>query len=227
MNGSEKTITLNDKKADTLAVLLFFITFLPLGILNLVDENSPILTTGSVWYDGILAVGIFLVGMVLHEGLHAVTAIGIGKVPVKDVTFGVDWKNGTLYVHCRKPMKRNAFLVGLATPVLLTGVLPVLLTFFLGGIILLFPCCLLFCGCTYDVVLFARMVKTDKKAYILDNPKALSYRECDENTKEEAFPSDDTKISKKSLLLKSFGILLFIGIFFAVLYGIAKWMVYV
>ena len=233
MTEKRRVVPFNQKKTDNLAVILFFVTFIVFGIINLVDKRTPLLTTGSVWYDSLAAVGLFIVGMFVHEGLHALAGIVFGKVGVSAVRFGFDLKNGNLYTHFASPMPATGYAATLIAPFVITALAPV--TAF-GGPILLAPCCLLLAACAGDLVMFVSVMKGDRKALIQDHPEALAYylvypngnepegfSERTEEEEKEALKDSvvtyrDEKARKKNMLFKCLGILLFIALYVLAMY---------
>ncbi len=228
------------KKTDNLAVILFFATFLAFGIINLVDKRTPLLSTGSVWFDSLIAFGMFIVGMFLHEGIHALVGIVLGKIGIKGVKFGFDIAAGNLYTHFIEPISARAYSVALIMPAILTGLVPIALTTAFAGPILVAPACLLLAGCAGDIVMFFSTLKCPKNALIADHPTALAYYLCyPENALPEDFieateeeekealknsigqPFYSEKAKKKSVLLKCLGILAFIALYVLMMYLIS------
>lgn len=85
--------------------------------------NNPRPTAGSlVWFFVLL-----LLGIVVHELLHAVGFVWAGKVPRTAVKFGFNWKALAPYAHSRQPMTASAYRISVALPGLLLGLVPGLL----------------------------------------------------------------------------------------------------
>lgn len=240
MNYKKRVVPFNMKKTDNLAVILFFVTFIGLGIINLVDKRTPLLSTGSVWWDSLITLGIFIVGMFMHEGIHALSGILFGKLKPFQVKFGFDLRNGNLYTHFTEPMTKTAYMLTLILPCLVTAVVPMAVITALGGPILLGSACLLFAGCAGDIVMFFALTKCDKKALISDHPTALAYyvvypenalpegfTETTEEDEQEALrqsigqPYYSEKERKKSILLKCLGILIFLALYVLAMYLIS------
>ena len=71
-----------------------------------------------------VALGVFAVGIVLHELIHGLTWTYFGKKPRNAITYGFKLKTLTPYAHCVEPMDVRAYRLGAAMPGLLLGVLP-------------------------------------------------------------------------------------------------------
>ena len=67
---------------------------------------------------------VLIIGAVMHEVLHALSFIIIGKVPVKNVKLGFQWKSLTPYAHCKIPVKASLYRISLLIPVLVMGIIP-------------------------------------------------------------------------------------------------------
>lgn len=240
MDQKKKVVPFSIKKADNLAVILFFATFIPFGIINIIDKRTPLLATGSVWWDSLVTLAVYVAGMAMHEGLHALTALAVGKVKPSDVKFGLDLKNGNLYTHFKTPMKARAYAGALIVPCIVTGLAPMALITAWGAPILLGSACLLFAGCAGDILMFVALLKEDKNILVADHPYALAYyvvypensfpEDFVELTEEEeraalkdsvVQKSGDDKAIKRSLLLKCFGILVFIALYVLAMYLIS------
>jgi hypothetical protein len=80
-----------------------------------------------------LIVILLLVGIVVHEVLHAVGWHLFGQVPRHAIKFGFKWKVLTPYAHSRAPMPVNGYRWGTILPGLLLGILPSLLATAVGN----------------------------------------------------------------------------------------------
>ena len=173
--GKRRLVAIDTKKTDVVAIILFFATFVSCALINLFDKRTPVLTTGSVWFDSLIAFGSFVVGLALHEVLHALTGVLLGKIGWKDVSFGLDIKSGNLYTHFRKPMKVGAYKAALILPVMITGVVPLVFATAFGGIILLAPFCILTGGGAGDLMTAFALAKYKGETMIGDHPTALAF----------------------------------------------------
>ena len=67
---------------------------------------------------------VLIIGAVLHEVLHALSFLIIGKVPAENVKLGFQWKSLTPYAHCKIPVKASLYRISLLMPALLMGIIP-------------------------------------------------------------------------------------------------------
>ena len=236
MEYKKKLIAFNIKKTDNLAVVLFFVSFAVFGAINFFDKRTPILTTGSVWFVSLLAFGIFVVGMLAHEGIHALSGMIFGKLKPSQVKFGFDIRGPNLYTHFASPMPIKGYIPTLILPCVITALIPIVLLTAFGGIIPLGAVCLLFAGCAGDIMMFFSAAKQDKNALVSDHPTALAYylvypenavpEGFSETTEEEetallakaqnkAFESEKAK--KRIVMYKYFGILVYLALYVIVM----------
>ena len=73
-----------------------------------------------------------LVFLVLHELTHAITWKLTSKLPWNAFSFGIQWKTVTPYCHSNKPMSVVAYRIGAFMPLIVTGLLPWLVSL-IGG----------------------------------------------------------------------------------------------
>ena len=87
----------------------------------------------------LLALGVFAVGIVLHELIHGVSWTIFGKKPRGAIKYGFQVKTLTPYAHCTEPMDVWPYRLGAVLPGLLLGVLPWLASIATGnGAVFLF-----------------------------------------------------------------------------------------
>ncbi len=71
----------------------------------------------------LLLLGVYLVAIVVHELLHILPMFAAGIRP-SDLSFGVRWREGVVFVHGGKPVSARAYRIILCTPGIIMGVLP-------------------------------------------------------------------------------------------------------
>lgn len=76
---------------------------------------------------------IAFAGIVLHEIIHGITWMFFGKKPLSTITFGFQWKTLTPYAHLKEPVHVNAYRIGTLMPGLIVGLLPFVLSLWLGN----------------------------------------------------------------------------------------------
>lgn len=113
---------------------------------------------------------VFGLGVLIHEGLHALGWKVFGQVPWSAIKFGFMWKALMPYAHCQVPLRAAAYRWGGALPGLLTGLLPAALGLAFGsGVLLVFGLVFLTAAAGDALVLWAlRGVPAD--ARVIDHP---------------------------------------------------------
>jgi hypothetical protein len=75
---------------------------------------------------------ILILGIPFHELLHALGWSVFGRIPIKEVKFGVLWKALTPYAHLKNPIEASAYRAGTITPLLVMGLFPYVLGLLVG-----------------------------------------------------------------------------------------------
>ncbi|MGM9929266.1 MAG: DUF3267 domain-containing protein [Bacillus sp. (in: firmicutes)] len=74
-----------------------------------------------------------LVGLVIHEFVHALGFVYVGKAKWSDIKFGIIWKYLAPYAHCKIPITIGAYRVALLLPVIVTGIVPLIIGLAIGS----------------------------------------------------------------------------------------------
>lgn len=73
--------------------------------------------------DGVLFVGLFVAGVVVHEGIHGL-GYRWGGAAWSEIEFGVNWSGLAPYAHCAAPLRCGAYRWAIALPGLVLGIAP-------------------------------------------------------------------------------------------------------
>ena len=87
----------------------------------------------SFFANPFMLIAAFVVGIVLHELIHAVTWMIIGRKSWRAIRFGILWRSLSPYAHCTEPLEVNAYRLGGMMPALLLGILPSLIAVVVGS----------------------------------------------------------------------------------------------
>ncbi len=74
----------------------------------------------------------FILGTIIHEGLHGAGWKYAAKLRWSDFTYGVQWSTLTPYAHSKKPMQKSAYVVGSLLPAIVLGFVPYLIALIIG-----------------------------------------------------------------------------------------------
>ena len=78
-----------------------------------------------------------LIGVVIHELIHGLTALWYAKVKWEDIKFGLDAKTFTPYFHSKAPISAKKYRVVAVMPLVVMGLVPYFLALATGGLWLL------------------------------------------------------------------------------------------
>ncbi|MFD1145271.1 DUF3267 domain-containing protein [Larkinella insperata] len=84
-----------------------------------------------------LLIAGFLVGSVIHELIHGLTAFWYGRLNWSDIRFGVQWKSLTPYCHPIRALPAKTYRVVVAMPLIVLGLIPYAVALLSGSVILL------------------------------------------------------------------------------------------
>ncbi|WP_103029904.1 DUF3267 domain-containing protein [Salinibacter altiplanensis] len=73
--------------------------------------------------DGLFFGGLFIAGVVVHEGIHGF-GYRWGGAAWSEIEFGVNWEGLAPYAHCAAPLRCGAYRRAIALPGLVLGALP-------------------------------------------------------------------------------------------------------
>ncbi|PAF23168.1 hypothetical protein CHH49_01005 [Terribacillus saccharophilus] len=118
---------------------------------------------------------LMLIGIVLHELLHGIGFIVFGRVRYSQVKYGFSWKDGAAYAHCMEPIKVSAYRVSLLLPVIVTGLLPLLISYIVGNGVLLAVSVILTAGGIGDWLIFRSLRKYKASQFVKDHPTKVGY----------------------------------------------------
>lgn len=118
---------------------LFFIfpivlTFGALYLFLWTDSISKEALKAAFFLKPFVLATLVLAGVVMHELLHASTALFFCKKGIKSIRFGIHWKSLTPYCHCCESMTVRQYRLVVAMPGLVMGLLPVMVGLYTGAL---------------------------------------------------------------------------------------------
>ena len=82
---------------------------------------------------------IFIIGIVVHEVIHALSWMAAGQLSFAQMKFGFQVKTLTPYAHCIVPIKKSAYVFGTLMPAVVLGFIPFAYALYSGnGWVLIF-----------------------------------------------------------------------------------------
>lgn len=108
---------------------LSILSLLPILILHGFPDLSWPESIGSAALKGllwtILAVAVYGVSALLHEGIHILAMLLFAGAPLSSIRFGFRPREGVVYVHSSRPMSARAYRGVLLLPAFVQGILPI------------------------------------------------------------------------------------------------------
>lgn len=119
----------------------------------------------------------FLLGIVVHELIHGLTWMWVTHSSFKHLRFGL--MTGAVYCHIDVPMRKRAYVAGALMPLILLGLLPYLVSFFIGSLWLMLFGTLLSSAAMGDVMIVWVIRHESPDTLVYDHPSeagCLVYR---------------------------------------------------
>ena len=113
------------------------------------------------------------IGILIHELIHAIGFIVIGKVKLSDIKFGFILKNMTPYAHCKIPLSMRAYKISILLPVLITGFLPLSIGLATNNLLTVVVSAFLIAGGIGDWIIYRKLRPFSKHAVVSDHPTEI------------------------------------------------------
>jgi hypothetical protein len=170
-------VTISSSRANQASFVAFIISSIlfgiPFGLLWGFDELRNGFTSFLTDY-----VKLFIVlvsGMILHEGLHALTFAAFCKNGFRSVNFGIKWKHLSPYVHCREILSLNQYRLGTLMPGLILGIIPTIIGVASGNAWLLIYGVFFTAGAAGDFLSLIKLNGVDPSYRVKDHPDDLGF----------------------------------------------------
>lgn len=154
-------------------VLLFPIALLSLGpyftLWGLPDAPFP---TDPM--PALLFVGAFVLGSVLHEGLHGIGYVW-GEASWEDLRFGVHWKALTPFAQCEVPTRVQTYRIAVALPGIVLGMIPLGVGLITGYWLAAFYGFLLLVAAAGDFLMLWILRAVPAGTWVQDHPREVGY----------------------------------------------------
>ena len=171
-DATERDVTLTPEQAIRLSIPLQFAALaLFVALHHLVWRRMAMQLHGAL--EVALFLLSFLLGVVAHEGLHAVGYVVFGRVPWSAIKIGMLWQSLMPYAHCREPITASAYRTAIALPGLLLGVLPATIGVVFGIGWLTVWGSVMFALASGDMLVLWTIRAVPGKALVRDHPKLV------------------------------------------------------
>ncbi len=168
----KQLVTINLKKVNTVAILTFIFPML-IGILLQYFLFKDKFLNISFWDILIILLG-YVVLIVAHEGIHAVSFILTGASP-KNIKFGILPKKMMAYCSNSKPLTVSAYRFSLLTPLIVTGIIPFILSIIFLNLLYVVLFSSIISAAAGDIMMFIKLLRYPCATMVLDHPKAPAF----------------------------------------------------
>jgi len=179
MEGRNELINIGT--ANIFSIAVFLVTALvtiPLFALITGSDEIKKMITDAVELpltNRLLIIPILVCGIILHELIHGITWSLFAKKKFKSISFGVIWKKLTPYCHCDEPLIKKAYLLGSLMPMIVLGIVPILISFFIPSFLLLLFGIIFTCAASGDIMVSWRIRKEKDSVMLQDHPTECGY----------------------------------------------------
>lgn len=140
---------------------------------------------------------IIILWMFLHEILHGIGFMALGKVKSKNVVFGAEIEKGIFYCMCKERISKLNILIALVFPLFFIGIVTYILGLYFNSDLLILASIFNISGAIGDILMTID---------ILIMPKDINYLDLDDNTSFTILSNED--LSEKryfSIRLEKYG----------------------
>lgn len=168
----KQLVTINLKTVNYISYVMLIIPFIFALLLKfLVFKNF---NYGVGHWDYLIIIVAMPILFVCHECVHALFFM-LGGASKKSIKFGAIPKKMMLYCTTNEPINKKAYAIALVMPLILTGVLPLIVSIVLLDWKYIFLFAGMISGAAGDVVMISKLLKYKTAKMVLDHPKAPAF----------------------------------------------------
>lgn len=176
-NQEAKIIDLMKANLVALKYLIFFavIFSIPFFLIWRTNFSLALFNTDFPFIQFLLPLIAMILGIVVHELIHGVFFALFATKGIRSIKFGILWKMMTPYCHCKEPLKIKHYTIALLAPFVLLGIIPSIISLFIGNIFLL-VFGIVFSGMAAgDLMIYNLIKKENPEDYVQDHPSEAGY----------------------------------------------------
>jgi hypothetical protein len=117
-----------------------------------------------------------VVGVVIHEGLHALGFLVFGRARPAEIQVGIIWYLLTPYAHCKAPMRASAYRAAVLLPGVALGVIPALAGVAVGAPLLVLFGVVMTIAALGDALVVWAIRGVPGKTRVIDHPSKVGCR---------------------------------------------------
>lgn len=180
---------------------LMLITPIALTTIFYVFFEKHLFLKNFFWYDIVIIIVCFPMIMFLHELIHAISMVFMGAKK-KNISFGVNIKEGLVYCHMDKPVKIWQYRFILITPFLFVGIVPYVLSILYLNTAYSVLFSISISMCCGDILMLLKTIPYKYDVLVLDNSKAPAFYVLSETISEEEYIKQEEQLLKEFPSLK-------------------------
>ena len=147
-------LTVSMFKANTLAIVAFIvISAVVFPLFSLAHPGTEFILSPVEIVGGIIA---FIVLVVVHELIHGLTWSRFTPHGFADVDFGVMLNSLSPYCTCKMPLPRDNYILGALMPLIVLGLVPLVIAFCTGWLLMLYIAVLMIVAAAGDVMIVVK-----------------------------------------------------------------------
>jgi hypothetical protein len=171
-----RELTIDSYKANLMGIVfmlpvavLFAIPYYFLWHQSIDIHNEIVYIKSQIYW--VLAIAI--IGIIFHELLHGLAYVVLTKGDFKNISFGIIWQNLTPYCHYSKEISIKQYRIALITPVIPTGIIPLIIALFTGNFLIFIFGVLFTLGAIGDFMILWILRKEKAETIIKDHPDEI------------------------------------------------------
>jgi hypothetical protein len=173
-------------RLNAIALLMILPIGVVLGIPFGLIHGFEFLTFKNISFKAIMGgsfmvLGLFIVGVLLHEFLHGLTWSFFTQRRWKAISFGIKWEYLTPYCHCDEPLRKVHFVLGAVMPCLVLGLIPVFISYYSGNFRIWFFGFFFTISAGGDLIALWMLRKIPRNAMLQDHPSEMGFILFDED----------------------------------------------
>ena len=124
MRKVDHSISMLKANLYSLPLLIVLIVLLTGPFLLIWSKQQLISSFPIIYLNLALFIPVLIIGAILHEVLHILSFLIIGRVSAENVKLGFQWRSLIPYAHCKIPVKASLYRISLLMPALVMGIIP-------------------------------------------------------------------------------------------------------
>lgn len=154
-----------------LLVLMVFLTYLLTGSLSFIEDIK------------LISIVCIILWVFLHEILHSIGFMSLGKVKWRNVVYGAELEKGIFYCMCKQEISKANIIISLLFPLILIGIVTYIIGLSINNDLLILLSVFNISGAVGDIAMLIDIIRM---------PKDIKYLDLDDTT-------SFTILSKKNL----------------------------